>query len=183
MDNLDEIIKYRSRHKSDGIILDSNLLLLFLIGNYNSQLIDNYNPISKSRQDYSVDDFERLKQILKLFLNKIIITPQIIAEVSNLTITGNRSAYGEQLLGYIKAVISLMQEMTEHHQSSNCLWGMEIKIISEFGFTDLTILELAKEKRLPILTDDFPFFSLAISKKIPTFRFSDYKNSKYKLVN
>ena len=77
MDYFNEIF---SNYRNKGILIDSNLLLLYFIGKYNKTLIQRF----KRTQKYVTEDYELLTAVIKDF-TKIITTPNILTEVSNLS--------------------------------------------------------------------------------------------------
>lgn len=65
-----------------GVLIDSNLALLYLVGGYDLNLVGDgkYNKLSK----YNGDDYGLLLRLKNLFM-KSVTTPHVLAEVSNLT--------------------------------------------------------------------------------------------------
>ena len=65
MHSLDDVRSYAaSKHRPEGLIVDTNILILFLVGSYDSNLIEHFKALQESGKDYSSDDFELLKEIL-----------------------------------------------------------------------------------------------------------------------
>lgn len=178
LQNLEEIQRYISSQRPDGVIVDTNILLLLLIGNYNSILIKDCSLFKDNRKNYTIEDFELLKTIISYFSNKLIITPQIIAELSNLSITRNKNIFGKDVLLYVRSVVNILKEAKEHHQHSECLWGMDLEVLSKYGFTDMTIYELSKSNKIPVLTDELELHQYLLSSNIPAIRFEYIKNSR-----
>ena len=65
----------------DGIVVDTNLLLLLLVGLYDKSLIKDF----KRTQKYDIDDFDRLRIVIYYCKNRIYTTPNILTEITNLT--------------------------------------------------------------------------------------------------
>lgn len=179
MFNLEEIGKFIANYQPEGIIVDTNILILFLIGSYNPDSIANCEILNNSNKKYSVDDFVLLKKIFSYF-KKLVITPQIIAELSNLSITSG-DIYGDKLTHYLLTVIKFLKSAEERHQKSDCLWGMELKVIGEYGFTDMTMFELSRQTNMPILTDELPFYIYSYGK-VPIIKFEHIKNQQYQSI-
>lgn len=179
MFSLDDIRKFINKYNPDGLIVDTNVLILFLIGSYDASFIEGCGIINNGKRKYDIKDFNLLKDILNLF-KKIIITPQIIAELSNLSVTGG-GIYGEKLISYLQTIIKFLKSVDEQHQRLDCLWGMELEIISRYGFTDMTMYELSRQTKLPILTDDLQFYLYSYGK-IPIIKFADISNQPYQSV-
>ena len=70
-----------ARYRERGAVVDTNLLLLFLIGSYRVDLIRRF----KRTQRYFPDDFHLLRRFLSEF-RQIVVTPHILTEVTNLAL-------------------------------------------------------------------------------------------------
>ncbi len=69
------------RSKGKGLLLDSNLLLLLLVGAYDRNLIGNgrYNKLSK----YTLEDLKILVRLKSMF-SRVATTAHVLTELSNL---------------------------------------------------------------------------------------------------
>ena len=183
MYNEEEVLRYVFRKHPQGVIVDTNILLLLLIGNYKVNFIKNCRLFKNNGQNYTVDDFELLKRLINYF-SKLIITPQILAEISNLSITKSKGEFKNEEMIYLQSVVNLLKEAEERHQQAECLWGMQLQVLSRFGFTDMTIYELAKVSGMPVLTDELDLHIYLEEKSIPNIKFQNIKNSQlgYKLI-
>lgn len=135
------------KHSSKGILIDTNVLLLFLIGIFD----ENYIHKFKRTKKYSIEDFHIVKSIILRF-KKIIVTPQILAELSNLSCQMDKSRLGQ----YFSYFIEIIKKSEEIYINKNQL--LEINLLSKFGITDLTINESAREYNYLVFTDDFKLF-------------------------
>jgi len=180
MYSLEDIGRYTMKYRPEGLIVDTNILLLFLVGNYNKELIEKCELFTNNNKKYCVDDFETLKKIFAYF-RRLIITPQIIAELSNLSITGGDIKSKETFHAYINAVIDFLRSAEERHQKIESIWGMELKTLGSFGFTDMTMFELANQTKMPILTDEIRLFQYS-NGKIPIIKFEYIKNRELQSV-
>jgi len=173
MQSLKEIEKYVVSYTPRGLLVDTNVLILFLIGQYNTEFIQKIGRLS----GYSADDFEILKKVFFIFSSrKLIITPQVIAELSNLTITKGMREGGKCIIAYLKTVIDFLKSSLEEHQKIDCLYDAQIEILGRYGFTDMTMFELAKKEKLPIITDDLNLHIYASSNGVPVINFQHVKN-------
>lgn len=68
-----------SRYRGGKLLLDSNLLLLFLIGTYDLSLIESFKRLSA----FKVDDFEVLRTFMSQF-TIFLTTPHLLTEVNGL---------------------------------------------------------------------------------------------------
>jgi|SRR3989344_4581031 len=175
MFNLEEVGRYVAQYRPDGLIIDTNILLLFLVGSYSKEFIEKCVLFTDNNKRYCIDDFELLKKIFAYF-QKLVVTPQVVAELSNLSITGGDIKSKETFHAYINAVIDFLKSAEERHQKTDSIWGMELKTIGRFGFTDMTMFELSKQTKMPILTDELALFQYSW-EKVPVIKFEYIKNA------
>ena len=145
----------------NGIIVDTNLLILFLIGIYDSRYISKFKITCK----YSEEDFKILKDIVKGF-KKIIITPHIVAELSNLSmkIPENR------LKEYFKYFIEILKKSDEINIDKNSI--LLNKYIDKIGVTDVGIMLASENNEFLFITDDFQLANISFSKGLPVINFN-----------
>src|SRR5258708_31686382 len=67
-------------HKAKGVLVDANLLVLLLVGRVNERRILEF----KRTQNYTLEDFRLLEGLVKWF-GKLIATPHVLGQVSDLT--------------------------------------------------------------------------------------------------
>ena len=132
------------KHRSHGIIIDTNLLLLYLVGIYSRPFIAKF----KRTQKYSVEDFDAVVGLAGNF-KSIVTTPQILAELSNLSFQMPKSKLRE----YFGYLVDLLQKVREHYVEKDQL--IRSNLLARIGFTDLSIIEAAKQGDYLVLTDDF----------------------------
>lgn len=131
-------------HKNKLVILDTNILLVFLVGSINRQLITTFK---RTNSRYCAEDFDLLNKLIGNF-TKLTTTPNILTEVSNL---------GSQLSGdtneqFFEFLSIFIQKTTEIYVPSSKI-SKDASFI-KFGITDRGILELARTEHL-IITDDY----------------------------
>ena len=134
-----EILTEKFRKK--GILIDTNLLILLLVGSYNENMISSF----KRTVSYTVEDYKYLVVFLKNF-EKHFYTPNILSEITNLTDSIN-SEPNFPFFQHIKKILSVF---TEDSVSSEEI--MELKSFLKFGLTDAVNCKLS-DKYL-VLTDD-----------------------------
>lgn len=66
------------KYRLSGVLLDTNLLLLYLIGSFDLTLIKSF----KRTAMYTEQEFQWLDEFTRKF-SKIVVTPQILAETWN----------------------------------------------------------------------------------------------------
>jgi hypothetical protein len=124
------------------LILDSNLLLLFLIGSYDREPISSFKRV----RAYSSDDCEILRRLVAGFRN-LISTPHVLTEVSNL---GNSLPSPLKAFWFDDFAIRLCG-IKERNVSA-----IELAALPEFanfGLTDAALARLA-ETTLLVTADD-----------------------------
>lgn len=132
------IAKYRTR----GVLIDTNLLILYFVGEFNPARISTFSRTKK----FSVDDYNWVRTIVNCFAKKVT-TPNILTEVSNLS--------GKFEEGLRHQFFRQMQEQFElldetYLPSKDTAASV---IFPRLGLTDAVISEVANEKYL-VLTDD-----------------------------
>jgi hypothetical protein len=140
-DQLDLLL---SQHRDKFVILDTNILLVYLVGCVDPKLIESFK---KTNSRYCSDDFQILDNLLGK-LSKFSTTPNILTEVSNL---------GGQLSGsskerFFELLAQFIQITAEEYVPSSTI--SQDTFFIKFGITDRGIFELAKANYL-VITDDF----------------------------
>ena len=171
MDSLDVISNYAHNKNNEGIILDTVVLFLYLIGKFDIKQIKTFAPT----HDFDADDYKWLLKIIQPY-KKIIITPQIIAELSNQTKTTWK---GDKLHLYFCLIVDLIKSGTinEQHVMFNKWTDQNVKKLCKFGFVDMGIFETCKSMRIPVLTNDINFYIYGIEQSAPIIRLWSVKNS------
>lgn len=141
MKQLDHLL---TRYKSKGVLIDTNLLLLYCVGMYDPQFI----PKFKRTRTFAIEDFYTLLRFFRYF-SRVVTTPNILTEVNSLA---NQLPDNIKLVFYpiFAAQIAALDEQ----------YIESIKVASttpflKLGLTDTGILNLTQGEHL-VLTDDFP---------------------------
>ncbi|HEY9648142.1 MAG TPA: PIN domain-containing protein [Chroococcidiopsis sp.] len=139
----DEIQSLFSQYRSKGILIDTNILLLYFVGSINRERISKFKRTAQFRPE----DYDTLLGIMSFF-PKRVTTPNILTEVNSLS---NQLSEPErsQCLAFFSKSISLLDE---NYLSSNTV--SQRAEFTRFGLTDCGIVELARNQYL-VLTDDF----------------------------
>jgi hypothetical protein len=124
----------------NSLILDTNLLLLFIIGR-----VDGGIHISKSKRlkKFSLKDFEKV-HLAVMSANKVLITPYIATEVSNLM--DMSGILHKMMMEEAKRVIELFE-----HIEVDLASDTDGRFVS-FGITDNSLINLVQKH--VIMTDD-----------------------------
>lgn len=131
------------RSVDENLIVDSNVLLLFLVGDINPAYIKQF----ERTRNYEAADYDALNTVFTACRGRIATTTHVLAEVSNLAnkLKGDRRA---QFFSKFALWIEALNEKTAV--------GAEIcrlDLFDAFGITDLGILMCARRNHT-VLTDD-----------------------------
>src|SRR5690349_21025753 len=100
MSQFDELI---DKHRADGLLMDANLLVLYLVGRTNKGRI----PTFKRTQQYTIEDFELL-DLLAASFQRLVTTPHVLTEVSNLA-----ALHGKELRAFRTWFMKTVPQMQE----------------------------------------------------------------------
>lgn len=162
---LNDVRRYRETRGKKKLVLDTNLLLLLLIGSCDKNLLSR----SACTQKYTSSDYDLLVTTLRFFNAEIVITPHILAEFSDFS---RRDIKEPKIHYYLMTVVDRLKAYQEEHVPLERLLGVEIKILAMLGFPDMSIIEAAKKIDGVILTDDIGLSIYADSSRIANIRFS-----------
>jgi len=142
------------RYKSKGVLIDSNLLLLYVVGKYSPEKIAKFKRTSV----YTVDDYLILEKIVRFF-KMVVTTPNILTEVSNLARQLPEWIRKDYFDEFRKEIVVLNEEYIESRVVCN------IEQFPKLGLTDGGIIEAARGNYL-VLTDDFPLYNTLLNLDI-----------------
>ena len=120
-----------------SLLLDSNLLLLLVIGTYDLRLVDTFKRVS----NYSASDFAILARLISGFRN-LLATPHVLTEVSNLANSLPWSIKADWFNHFSRRITRLEER---HIPAANLASLPEFSV---FGLTDAALFELAKSTLL-----------------------------------
>ncbi len=149
--SINELDRLIGKYRHNGVLLDSNLLLLYVIGSTDRSRIKRF----KRTDHYSTEEYDLISALLLRF-EKIATTPSILTEVSNLM---------GQLSGKLRETIfnrfgSQIIELNETYTPSSNL--AKKKSFARLGLTDAAIIEAGQQGYL-LLTDDVTLYYVASS--------------------
>lgn len=150
---------------SKGIIIDSNLLILLLVGIYDR----NYIPNFKRTRNFTYKDFDILIEFIHKFKH-LFITPHILTEVSNLS----KQVQEYRLKEYFKHFADILNKMQEISINKNDI--LNNKYIEILGVTDIGIMEASENNDILFLTEDIVLSNIAESKKLKVINFNYIKD-------
>lgn len=145
----DYLLKLIQKYKKEGVLIDTNLTLLFIVGTFDINLVRNFKRTSM----FSKNDFERVYKFIDYFDQKIT-TPHILTEVSDFI--DNRQGLQTLLKGYIENSKEVFLESSDLSKKETFL---------KFGLADTSVTYSAKDDYL-IFTDDRRLYGFLENSKI-----------------
>ena len=126
-------------------MVDSNLLVLFLVGLVNKRRILQF----KRTQNFTSEDFDTLSQLLNWF-GKLVTTPHVLSQVSDLTdLNGKELGTVRQLFGV------LVEKMEEYYDTGASL--VTDHLFARLGLTDVAVASVCARGVL-VLTSDVQLY-------------------------
>lgn len=149
------------------ILIDSNALILLILGLINQDLIAKH----KTTSIYTKKDFEDLLIVIK-DLNNLVVLPNIWTEVDNLL---NRLS-GNYKWPYIEKLKALVSQASEQYLESEL--GINSDYFISVGLTDSLILELGKKCDL-LITADSSLSDIAIANGMKVYDVVRKRNEEF----
>jgi rRNA-processing protein FCF1 len=149
-----------ARHGRSGVIVDTNLLLLYFVGRFAPEHISRF----KRTDTFIADDYLLLSLLLRQFQH-VVTTPHVLAEVNALSRQLGeplRTRYFEQF----RIEICVLRE--EYVGSCSVADGNDFV---KLGLTDAGIHRLARTPYL-VLTGDFPLYNFLASQGLDVINFN-----------
>jgi hypothetical protein len=129
------------KHHANGVLVDTNLLVLYLVGVVNKRRI----PEFKRTQDFTVEDFDLLAGLIAWF-GKLIATPHVLSEVSNLADLSGGERH--EIRKLFKVVV---EAKAETYDPSGELVGHPL--FESLGLTDAAIAAVSSRGILVLTAD------------------------------
>jgi len=137
---------------SNPIILDTNLLILFIVGTVKKSYISAHKRLHPT---YNEEHYDLLVAFMKL-ASEMLVTPHTLAETSNL-LDGIKEPAKTEIYKYFQSIIQRTQE--RYVESANASKRPEF---SYLHLTDSVLLELGKDN-IVVLTADHLLHTKAIA--------------------
>ncbi len=153
------------KYRQKGILIDTNILLLWFIGGVNRSRISKF----KRTNQFIPEDYDLLLEILSYF-TKIVTTPNILTEVNSLANQLGEPERSQCFSVFAQGVFQLDEFCIESTTVVN-----NTKF-TKFGLTDCGISNLASGDKYLVLTDDFPLSNYLQKSGIDTINFNNIRN-------
>lgn len=129
-----------------GLLIDTNLLVLFVVGSVNPDRISDF----KRTSNYSLSDYRLLRLIIER-ISPIYTVPHVMAEVSNLTDMNGPERLQARLV--LKATMETLEE-----PAMPSLVASRDENYTGLGLVDAAIAVVARERKCGVLTDDHKLY-------------------------
>jgi rRNA-processing protein FCF1 len=147
------------KHRSKGVLVDTNLLVLHLVGKVNKNRISSF----KRTQSYNAEDFELLERLLGHF-GKLVTTPHVLTQVSDLaTLQGKE-------LSAIRALFKIEVEVMEERYDESRELVRDVSF-ERLGLTDAAITTLCHGNVL-VLTSDLDLWNALQKRGVDSLNFN-----------
>ena len=146
-----------ARHRLSGAFLDTNLLVLYLVGSYEPAFV----PKFKRTSMYTEQDYQWLKEYVDKF-SRIVVTPQVLAEAWNFLEKINEQKFKQ----FISSIMNTLYLIDEHYIAKDLI--LDNRGFNYIGITDVSIILAAKSTGCLVLTDDLRAYSHFASNNIET---------------
>lgn len=148
------------QYASRGVLLDTNLLLLYLIGSFDRAHVERF----KRTKVYSLEDFDLLTSVVQQF-HRLVTTPNILTEVSNLA-----GQLGEPKKSqYFRAFSLEIDKLAEVYVESRAV--SQSDHFPQLGLADAVTMSFVDRPFL-IMTDDLALYIRLEAQGVEAINFS-----------
>ena len=138
---------------SPGLFVDTNLLVLFVTGNVDEEIIGKHRRL----REYTRNDYAALIREIDQY-NRILVTPNTLTETSNLL-----AQHGEpersRLLERLRVLIHGTEEIIVASTEAS-----DDDAFHRLGLTDSALIQLASQDT-PLLTVDFDLYYAILQRR------------------
>jgi predicted nucleic acid-binding protein len=149
------------------IVLDSNIFVLYLVGQINKNQIDNYTRNSF----WDTRDFDFFVDLLEAEESEIITSPNVLTEADNILNTIS----GEDKYRYLELVRNIYDKSVEIYMESRNV--SKEMFFDALGLADSVVLKIAQKSDL-LISGDSRLCDCAKSLGVKVFDFKEYKNKR-----
>ena len=149
------------RYKNRGILVDSSLLVVYLVGSFDRRHLINCRAIKSS---FTNNEFELLAKIIGLF-DVVITTPHVLTEVSNLA--GRLPV--RLHVPFRTFLADVLKQLLEQNASAADLSSAPHFV--RFGIADTAISLVAPGKYF-VLTEEVALYSLLSANGVDVMNFN-----------
>lgn len=164
-----QLVSYAREHAEDGILLDTNVLLLLLVAQFKPDLVG-----GKRLETYELRDAEMLTAYVKNFA-RILTTPHVLAETSNFIRQIVKGKTQSTLLTLLHPIFCL----DEKGALAQCVvqgHDIDIGLFIRLGLTDSGLASSARKGRL-LLTSDLDLHVAVVSSGAHSINFTHMREA------
>jgi hypothetical protein len=150
---MNESVSFLSKYRAKGALLDTNLLLVYVVGKTHRSRLSDFHHTKQYEQDFPM--IERVVE----FFPKIYTTPNVITEVSNL---GKK--LGADFFETLRKVVSVLDEQ--------CCVSKDAAASAHFpkiGITDAGLCTIAANYL--VITADFALYQILRANNVDAVNF------------
>lgn len=136
----------------DAVFVDSNLLVLLVVGHYDPQLIVKH----RRTQAFDLEDYKLLRQVLRRF-RTVLVTPNTLTETSNLLSHHGEPVRSNLLRALRRLIYNTREVVVASEQASRN------QAFDRLGLTDAALLEIISPDT-PLLTVDLQLYVEALNR-------------------
>ena len=130
-----------------GIVLDTNVFLLLLVGTWDRNKIERF----KRTDRFTKDDFDSLLALCAC-AKKLVVTPHVITEACNLCDNLN-TKFGYEIFS---TIVKMSEEIKERRKESSLLF--QYSEFLRFGLADISILDASVSSHIAV-TDEVQLYA------------------------
>lgn len=160
-----ETLRLINQYATKGILVDTNILLLYFIGLTRKDRISRF---SRTEQ-FAPQDYDLLVALFADFKD-VVTTPTILAEVSSFI---NQIGEPDRSACYANFAIEI-PALSEMYIPSREVASDDWSFVA-YGLTDCGVAEVAKNRRYLVLTDDRRVVSFLTSRSIDAVSFDQLR--------
>ncbi len=158
--------------KRNGILLDTNMLILYIVGQSGEEAVKNEPLLHSAKHKHTWDDFKVVKQLVDISTTKqFFFTPFSTPEVSHLLdMEQNHQRYRtSKPHKYHKGIMEALCNGAEISNPTRNILQKHEHLLEQFGITDLSIIHAATHSTKPVavLSDDELLCNLLQSNNLP----------------
>ena len=160
--SLEYVLPLVQKYRNKGLLIDTNLLLLLVIGAAVPETLATFKPLKN--QGFSQTDYSILARFASRF-TKLITTPHVLTEVSNHC----DKLKGDHRLQFCDGIVPFIKRLKEETVEAAILCQRERFV--DFGLTDMAIAEISPDSFL-VATVDFELCGYLNEKNVDAVNFN-----------
>lgn len=158
--------------KRNGILLDTNMLILYIVGQSGEEAVKSEPLLHSAKHKHTWDDFKVVKQLVDISATRrFFFTPFSTPEVSHLLdMEQNHQRYKtSKPHKYHKGIMEALCSGAEISNPTRNILQKHEHLLEQFGITDLSIIHAAthSEEPVAVLSDDELLCNLLQSNNLP----------------